>query len=153
MADELKSEWVQVIEEMVLDPSASLQDIADRTGIPKSTVWYTQKRLQEEDLIDKSTFFQIDELNDLKIGIIGGAINGEKEEVLKRVANHPNVWFLVDTIGPHSFTATIVGQDNDEFQDVIETLNSYGAEGDHYGEVVNIPKFGIDPEFIRKLRD
>lgn len=153
MTDTLKPEWVQVAEEMVRDPSASLQAISDRTGIPKSTVWYAQKRLQEEGLIGQNTFLRIDRLDDLKVGIIGGAINGDKEEVLEKVANHPNVWFLVDTVGPHSFTATIVGRDTEEFQDVIETLHSYGAEGDHYGEVIGIPQFGIDPGFVRTLRE
>lgn len=153
MTDTLKSEWIQVAEEMVRDPSASLQAISDRTGIPKSTVWYAQKRLQEEGLIGRDTFLRIDRLDELKVGIIGGAINGDKEDVLEKVANHPNVWFLVDTVGPHSFTATIVGRDNEEFQEVIETLNSYGAEGDHYGEVVGIPQFGIDADFIQTLRE
>lgn len=153
MTEKIKSEWMQVAEEMVRDPSASLQEISDRTGIPKSTVWYAQKRLQEERLVEQNTFLRIDRLDDLKVGIIGGAINGDKEEVLERVANHPNVWFLVDTVGPHSFTATIVGRDNEEFQDVIETLNAYGAEGDHYGEVVGVPQFGIDEEFVRTLRE
>lgn len=153
MAEELKSEWVQVAEEMIREPSASLQEIADRTGIPKSTVWYTQKRLQEEELIEQNTFFQIDKIDSLKVGIIGGAINGDKEDVLEKVASHPNVWFLVDTVGPHSFVATLVGKDSDEFQEVIETLNSYGAEGAHYNEVTGIPKFGTDAEFIQTLRE
>lgn len=34
-----------------------------------------------------------------------------------------------------------------------KTLRSYGAEGDHYSEVVEIPQFGIDEEFIRTLRE
>ena len=153
MSGQFKSEWLQVVEEMVRDPSASNQEIADRTGIPKSTVWYAQQRLREEDLIEKQTFLHIDGIDDLKIGIIGGAINGEKDEVLEKVADHPNVWFLVDTIGPHSFTATIVGRTDEEFQSVIETLNEYGAEGDHYGEVTGIPKFGIDERFVQKLTE
>lgn len=152
MTEKLKSEWVQVAEEMIRDTSDSLYEIADRTGISKSTVWYAKKRLQEEELIGQNTFLRIDRIDDLKVGIIGGAINGDKEDVLERVANHPNVWFLVDTVGPHSFVATLVGKGTDEFQEVIETLNSYGAEGAHYNEVTGISKFGTDAEFVQTLR-
>lgn len=149
---ELKDNWIRIIRALLMDPTASLQDIADRTGIPKSTVWYAKERLEEEGLVRILAFPKLDEVNDLKVGLVGGAINGDKHEVLEKVADHPNVWFLVDTIGPHSFTAGIVGRDKDEFQSVIESLRRYGAEGDHYGEVINILKFGLSPQFISGLR-
>ena len=150
---ELKSDWVEIMEALVENPNASLQEISERTDIPKSTVWYAKNRLREEGLLNIITFPQIDEIDGLKIGLIGGAINGEKSEVLQNVADHPNVWFLVDTIGPHSFTAGIVGRSPEEFQSVIQDLNEFGAKGDHYGDVIHIHEFGLEQDFVRKLGD
>jgi DNA-binding Lrp family transcriptional regulator len=148
----IKREWAQIIEALIAEPSATLKEIADRTGIPKSSVWYAQKRLQEDGLINLLLFPQLDEVDGLKIGLIGGAINGDKETVLEQVADHKNVWFLVDTIGPHAFTAGIVGKDAEEFQAVIDEISDLGAEGDHYGEVIAIREFGLDSEFMQSLQ-
>lgn len=147
----LKKEWIRVIREMIVSPRASMQELSDRTGIPKSTVWYAQNRLEEDGLLNVITFPQLDKIDDLKIGLIGGAINGEKETVLEKVANHPNVWFLVDTVGPHAFTAGVVGIDQEAFQSVIDDLHTYGAEGDHYGEVIAVCEFGLDEAFMDSL--
>jgi len=148
---DLKPEWIRIIREMIRSPDASTQELADRTGIPKSTVWYAQQRLREEGMLNVLTFPVLDEVDGLKIGLIGGAINGEKEAVLTDVADHPNVWFLVDTVGPHAFTAGIVGTTQEEFQSVIDDLREYGAEGDHYGEVIAIREFGVDEAFVDSL--
>lgn len=153
MSITIKNNWVRVVEEMIVDPEATLNEIAQRTDIPQSTVWYAQKRLKEDGLLRTLTFLQLDELDGVKVGLIGGAINGDKDVVLEKVAAHPNVWFLVDTVGPHSFTAGIAAKGQDEFQAVIETLNGYGAEGDHYGEVTNIREFGLDSEFVGSLSE
>lgn len=147
----LKKDWIRVIRELIVAPRATMQELSDRTGIPKSTVWYAQRRLKEDGLLKLITFPQLDKVDGLKIGLIGGAINGEKEEVMRQVANHPNVWFLVDTVGPHAFTAGVVGTDQEEFQSVIDDLHSYGAEGDHYGEVIHIHEFGLDEAFMDAL--
>lgn len=147
----LSNDHKEVIRALVEDPRASYSEIADATGIPKSTVWYTVKRLEEDDLLRTFVFLMVDDFDDFKVGLVGGAINGDKETVLKEVADHPNVWFLVDTIGPHAFTAGIVGQGNDEFQQVIDDLRAFGADGDHYGEVLNILELGLTTEFVESI--
>lgn len=149
---EMKDEWLAIASELVLDPDVSTRDIANRTDIPQSSVWYGINRMQEEGLFEVIAFLSLAQIDGLKVGLVGGAINGEKEEVLKQVADHPNIWFLVDTIGPHAFTAGIVGEGPEDFQATIDKLREYGAEGDHYGEVIGIPKFGIDREFVQSLR-
>ncbi|WP_323173522.1 winged helix-turn-helix transcriptional regulator [Natrialba sp. PRR66] len=148
----MKDEWLAIASELVLDPNVSTREIADRTDIPQSTVWYGINRMQEEGLFEVIAFLSLTQIDDLKVGLVGGAINGEKDAVLEQVVDHPKVWFLVDTIGPHAFTAGIVGESPQDFQSVIDELREFGAEGDHYGEVLDIRKFGIDREFVQSLR-
>lgn len=148
---QLKNEHKEIVRALVENPRASYNEIADATGIPKSTVWYTKKRLEEDDLLRTVVFLQIDALDDFKVGLVGGTINGEKESVLAEVAAHPNVWFLVDTIGPHAFTAGVVGHGAEDFQEAIDELRGLGAEGDHYGEVLNVREFGLSSEFIESV--
>ncbi len=147
----LKNEHKEIIRALVENPRASYNEIADATGIPKSTVWYTKKRLEEDDLLRTVVFLQIDEVDGFKVGLVGGTVNGEKDAVLDDVANHPNVWFLVDTIGPHAFTAGVVGQTAEDFQRAIDELRELGAEGDHYGEVLSVREFGLSSEFIEEI--
>ncbi|MFP9060531.1 Lrp/AsnC family transcriptional regulator [Natrialbaceae archaeon A-chndr2] len=151
MSESINEEQRKILEALLEDPRASYGDIAETTGVPKSTVWYTKKRFEDDGLLQTMAFLQLTELENLKVGLVGGAINGDKENVLENVANHPNVWFLVDTIGPHAFTAGVVGDGVNEFQQAIDDLREFGAEGDHYGEVLNISAFGLDPAFIRSL--
>jgi len=148
----IKDNWLAIVSELVTDPDASTQAIADRTDIPQSSVWYAINRMQEEELFEVIAFLKLAQVEEFKVGLVGGAINGEKDEVLTEVADHPNVWFLVDTIGPHAFTAGIVGDGEKAFQSVIDELRELGAEGDHYGEVIDIRKCGIDREFIESIR-
>jgi DNA-binding Lrp family transcriptional regulator len=148
----MKDEWITIVSELVTDPDVSTRDIADRTDIPQSSVWYGANRMEEEGLFEVIAFLNLAQIEGLKVGLVGGAINGEKDEVLTEVADHPNVWFLVDTIGPHAFTAGIVGNDEEAFQSVIDELRELGAEGDHYGEVIDIRKLGIDREFVESMQ-
>jgi hypothetical protein len=150
---QLKEEWIRVLEARIADPTASHKEISERTDIPKSTVWYAEKRMRDEDLLNVFAFPKLDEINDVKIGLIGGAIDGDKKAILQKVADHPNVWFLVDTIGPHSFTAGVIGKDANEFQLTINQLRKFGANGDHYGEIMEITKFGLDEEFLSGFLD
>lgn len=149
---EIKDEWLAIVSELVTDPNVSTQSIADRTDIPQSSVWYAINRMEEEGLFEVIAFLKLAQVEGLKVGLVGGAINGEKDKVLTEVADHPNVWFLVDTIGPHAFTAGIVGDGEEAFQSVIDELREFGAEGDHYGEVIDIRKCGIDRDFIESMR-
>ncbi len=147
----INKEQLEIVRALIENPRASYGEIAEATGIPKSTVWYTKKRFEDDNILKTMVFLQLDQLDNIRIGLVGGAINGDKEIVLENVANHPNVWFLVDTIGPHAFTAGVVGDGADDFQRVIDELREFGAEGDHYGEVLNICEFGLSSEFVASL--
>lgn len=147
----LSNDEVRVVQALIENPRASYNEIADVTDVPKSTVWYIKKRLEDDELLQTLVFMNVGKLDDCKIGLVGGTVNGDKEVVLSDVASHPNVWFLVDTIGPHAFTAGIVGKNSNDFQRSIDDLREMGAEGDHYGEVINIQRFGLSSEFVKSL--
>jgi len=127
------------------DCRVPLQEVAKRLGVPKSTVHYRIKKLEQEGIVDGYHA----RVNAAKLGfdylaaVLVRAKYGPKyhEKVGRKLAKIPGVWAVYYVLGDIDFVVLIRAKDRDDYMKKLDQLSSLpGTERTSTQVVVKVVK-------------
>jgi Lrp/AsnC family leucine-responsive transcriptional regulator len=125
MLDEIDAEIIKILQE---DCRVSLEYIANKLGVPKSTIYYRIRRLEEEGIIEgyyaKINFEKLGK-DFLTITLVRAKYEqGYHEKVGKKICAIPGVWGVYFVFGENDFIVMARSKNRDDYLRKLETIMS-----------------------------
>lgn len=125
MLDEIDAEIIKILQE---DCRVSLEYIANKLGVPKSTIYYRIRRLEEEGIIEgyyaKINFEKLGK-DFLTITLVRAKYEqGYHEKVGKKICAIPGVWGVYFVFGENDFIVIARSKNREDYLRKLETIMS-----------------------------
>jgi len=119
---------IQILQALQEDCRTPLENIANKLGVPKSTIHYRMRRLEQSGIIEH--YFA--KLNATKVGkdyvvvVLVRAKYGPHyhERIGRRIAAIPDVWGVYYVLGDNDFVLLIRANDREDYMRKLEKISS-----------------------------
>jgi DNA-binding Lrp family transcriptional regulator len=119
---------VQILNALQEDCRTPLETIAKKLSIPKSTIHYRMRRLEQAGIIEH--YFA--KVNATKVGkdylaviLVRGRYSPHyHERIGRRLANIPDVWGVYYVLGDNDFVVLVRANDREDYMDKLQSISS-----------------------------
>ncbi|MCE5248685.1 Lrp/AsnC family transcriptional regulator [bacterium] len=114
---------LQIMNVLGYDGRIANVDLAQKLGIPNSTVWQRIKRLNEIGIINFSCEVDTQKFQEVIVVFSGISINANREEILNELDKLPNTLFAVGITGRYDFLVGFAARSTFEINTVLGRIN------------------------------